>query len=123
MTVHDKTRLIGRLRRFFRHDEKSPKVCSANLGPPANSLQFPAPDGAPPLLKGLLLRLIVLGFGCPVITVLSRGSSALRRQRRFTHTDTLRIEPPLGDEAMAVGVQRDDRAGAGAVLGAADEGG
>jgi len=52
MTVHDKTRLIGRLRRFFRHDEKSPKVYSANLGPRATSAQFPAAVAAPPLPKG-----------------------------------------------------------------------
>ena len=54
MTVHDRTRLIGRLRRFhlrFALDE-TPKVCFANFGPRALCLQFPAAVAAPPLLKG-----------------------------------------------------------------------
>ncbi len=75
MTVHDKTRLIGRLRRFFRHDEKSPRVCSANLGPRATSAQFPAAVAAPPLLKG----------GC-----------ACRRWRGAVVNLHITVEPPHG---------------------------
>ncbi|GEM_PF-2540904 len=54
MTVHDKTRLIGRLRRFFCPlGRKSPKVLHGKtLGPRPLAFQIPAPVGAPPLLKG-----------------------------------------------------------------------
>jgi len=54
MTVHDKTRLIGRLRRFHRlPGDESPKVLrSKTLGPGPLAFQIPAPVGAPPLLKG-----------------------------------------------------------------------
>ncbi len=63
MTVHDKTRLIGRLRRFFcPPGRKSPKVLHGKtLGPRPLAFQFPAPVGAPPLLKGAVaLRIYYL---------------------------------------------------------------
>ena len=65
MTVHDKTRLIGRLRRFHRlAGDESPKVLRCKTlgpGPRASALQFPAPVGAPPLLKGAVaLRIFCL---------------------------------------------------------------
>jgi len=99
MTVHDKTRLIGRLRRFFRHDEKSPKVCSAHLGPRATSAQFPAAV-RPPSWRAPSgpLRFNVRNRSCDSFrrAPFTKGGCASRRLAWGGIQSARAVEPPHG---------------------------
>lgn len=99
MTVHDKTRLIGRLRRFFRHDEKIPKVCSANLGPRATSAQFPAAV-RPPSWRAPSgpLRFNVRNRSCDSFrrAPFTKGGCASRRLAWAGIQSARAVEPPHG---------------------------
>ena len=60
MTVHDRTRLIGRLRLIFLgYAQENPKVCFANFGPRLRT-RIPAAVAAPPLPKGAVASFVSL---------------------------------------------------------------